>query len=366
MHVVHLETGRNLYGGARQVVYLLQGLARQGVTSTLVCPPDSAIATAVGHPDVSVQTMPMAGDLDAGFGLRFGRWLAEQHPDLLHVHSRRGADIWGGIAARQAGIPAVVSRRVDSPDLPLLGSIKYGMYERVIAISAAIAAQLGETGVSKDKLRVVHSAIELEGDQPGWSREQFRDAFGLQPDQLAVVCVAQLIPRKGHAVLLDAWQAILARCPAARLILFGKGTEEARLRSQAERSGLGDSVRFAGFRADLHDFFAYADLLVHPALHEGLGVCLLEAQAFGVPVVASRVGGITEAVAENQSGFLVSPQNPEELAGAVIRLLTDADLRAEFGAAGRRHIAENFSVDRMVSGNLAVYEELLKSQSTSS
>lgn len=358
MHVVHLEAGQNLYGGARQVLHLMQGLEQAGIDNTLVCPPDGAIAAAASHLGLKVQTMSMAGDLDAGFGRRLARWLGVTRPDLVHVHSRRGADIWGGLAARQARVPAVMSRRVDSPDLPILGKIKYRMYRRVVAISDGIAAQLINGGLSPDKLRVVHSAVDNSA-QPQWLEDQFRAAFSLQKDDLVVACVAQLILRKGHATLLDAWPGIRAQCPRARLILFGKGSEESRLRAQAQRLGLDEAVIFAGFREDLGEFLAHVDVLVHPALREGLGICLLEAQAAGVPVVASSVGGIPEAVADGLSGKLVPPGKPHQLEAAVIELLNNPARRAALGAAGKEFVAENYSVERMVSGNLAVYEEVL-------
>jgi glycosyltransferase involved in cell wall biosynthesis len=359
MHAVHLETGRHLYGGAQQVVYLLEGLARAGVRNTLVCPPASAISTAAGNAGVNVHAMPMAGDLDAGFVRRFRHWLTANKPDILHVHSRRGADLWGGLAARRAGVPAVLSRRVDNPEFPLLARIKYPMYRRVIAISAEIEQQLSRAGVPANKLRLIHSAVDAQACQPDWTREQFRAAFGLEGDQLAVVCVAQLIARKGQAVLLDAWPAVLADCPQARLIIFGQGEEEARLQEQMRHLGLTETVRFAGFREDILSFLGHADLLVHPALREGLGICLLEAQAAGLAIVASRAGGIPEAVADAVSGLLVPPQNPSELAGAVTKLLCDPDKRSRLGAGGRMQVAQNFSVQSMVSGNLKVYEELL-------
>jgi glycosyltransferase involved in cell wall biosynthesis len=359
MHIVHLETGRHLYGGAQQVLYLLEGLAREGVRSTLVCPPDSAICTAAGAAGVSVQTMPMAGDLDALFGRRFAGWLNTAHAQLLHVHSRRGADTWGGLAARVAGVPAVLSRRVDSADPPLIGTLKYQPYARIICISAQIQRQLQATGVPADKLRIVYSAINAEAFQPRWSRADFCVAFGLPADALAVVCVAQLIARKGHAFLLDAWAAIVAACPRARLVLFGQGPEEVNLRQQVAQLRLQESVVFAGFRQDLPYFLGCADLLVHPALREGLGVCLLEAQAAGLPVVASQVGGIPEAVAAGVSGLLVPPANAVALATSMITLLQDAPRRAALGAAGRAHVAREFSHAAMVSGNLQVYREIL-------
>ncbi len=360
MHIVHLETGRHLYGGAQQVLYLLEGLAHAGVRSTLVCPPDSAICTATGVAGVTVQPMPMAGDLDAVFGRRFARWLKGAHAQLLHVHSRRGADTWGGLAALYAGVPAVLSRRVDSADPPLIGTLKYRPYARIICISAEIRRQLQSAGVPADKLRLVHSTVNVEALQPRWSRADFCAAFGLPADALAVVCIAQLLARKGHAHLLDAWPSVVAACPRARLILFGQGPEEARLRQQVAQLGLQESVVFAGFRQDLPHFLGCADLLVHPALREGLGVCLLEAQAAGVPIVATQVGGIPEAVADGVSGLLVPPANAIALATAVVTLLQDADQRAALGSAGREHVAREFSLAGMVAGNLQVYRELVR------
>jgi glycosyltransferase involved in cell wall biosynthesis len=348
-----------LYGGAQQVLYLLDGLAQQGVRCTLVCPPDSAICTAAGSTGVTVQPLPMAGDLDIAFGRRFARWLSTAQAQLLHVHSRRGADTWGGLAARYAGVPVVLSRRVDSADLPVLGPLKYRLYDSVICISAAIRAQLQAAGVPDDKLRLIHSAVDAARCQPNWSRADFLAAFALPADALVVVCVAQLLARKGHATLLDAWPTVIAACPRARLILFGQGPEEAQLRLQAAQLGLGESIVFAGFRQDLLDFLGHADLLVHPALREGLGVSLLEAQAAGLPVVATRAGGIPEAVADGLSGVLVPPQNSVALATAVIRLLQDPQQRSAMGAAGRAHIERDYSLAGMVSGNLQIYKELL-------
>jgi glycosyltransferase involved in cell wall biosynthesis len=359
MHVVHLETGRHLYGGAQQVLYLLSGLVEAGVQSTLVCPPDSAICAAAKYRGISVQAMPMAGDLDAGFARRLKLWLEIQQPDLLHVHSRRGADLWGGLAARQAGVPAILSRRVDNPEFPVIGRVKYRLYERVIAISAEIRAQLHVGGVPNSKVRLVHSAVDAAACRPVWSDAQLHAAFGLQPDDLTVVCAAQLIARKGQTVLLDAWPAVLEGCPHARLLLFGQGPDESALKEQVSRLGLDEQVLFAGFRPDLLSFFGLADLLVHPALREGLGICLLEAQAAGVPVIASRTGGIPEAVVDGVSGLLVRPEDPAELAAAIVGTLLNPELRARLGADGRDNVAANFSLPAMVSGNLDVYQELI-------
>ncbi len=357
-HIVHLETGMHLYGGARQVLLLTQGLLAHGVQSTLVCPPDSAIAAAA-HPDVTVHTLPMAGDLDAAFAFRFGKWLEATDADLVHVHSRRGADMWGGMGAKWAKRPAVLSRRVDNPENPLMAPMKYRRYERVIGISAGIVRQLRKIGVSEDKLRLVHSAIDAQTCEPAWDRRRFLDAFGLRDNQLVVMCVAQFIPRKGHAELLDAWNEVITACPDARLLLFGRGPEEAALKARAANSVAGSTIHFVGFHPDIREFIGHADVVAHPAHMEGLGIALLEAQAAGVPVVASAVGGIPEAVADGDSGILLEPGSVKQLGITLTKVLRDGDLRARMGTAGRKHVAEHFSPERMVSGNLDVYKEVI-------
>lgn len=346
-----------MYGGARQVLMLLDGLVAQGVETTLVCTEGSAIATAANSA-VQVIALPMRGDADVMFPPRFGAHLEELKPDLVHVHSRRGADLWGGLAAQRAGIPAVLTRRVDNPEPPMLRTLKYRNYERIIAISEAIKAQLLADRVAEEKLRVVHSAIDPQTCRASWSQSQFQNAFGIQENELAVVCIAQLIPRKGHAVLLEAWQRVTTVVPQARLLMFGRGREEAALTQLISGLGL-TSARLAGFRDDVRDFLGCADVLVHAATREGLGIALLEAQAAGVPVVAARAGGISEAVADNQTGLLVDPDNPEALAVALIELLNDKRRRQLLGSRGPDFVSESFSPAGMVSGNLSVYKSVL-------
>jgi glycosyltransferase involved in cell wall biosynthesis len=391
MKTLHLETGRHLYGGPRQVLLLLDGLKKRGVEVMLACPTGSAIAdaaTAAGH---EVITHDIGGDLDVSAISFLSRTIERRKPDLLHAHSRRGADFFGGLAATIARIPAVLTRRVDNPDTPVVGSLKYLAYDRVVAISDAVHAQLERQGVTPAKLRTIRSSIDATACQPTWTREQFLAEFNLQPGNRVVAVVAQLIPRKGHALLLEAWPQILARCPDARLLVFGRGPLEAELRAQAGQPGLqlvtaapnkgsppadadparppspASSITFAGFRPDLRAFLGRIDLLVHPATREGLGVGVLEAQAAGVPVVALNAGGVPEVVVDGVTGLLVAPGNAAtspaalalSLAAAVSQLLDDPGRRRQLGTAAAARIRAEFSPDRMVEDYIALYREVL-------
>jgi glycosyltransferase involved in cell wall biosynthesis len=356
--ILHLEAGRHLYGGARQVQYLIEGLSARGLENVLVCPTGSAIAGALGE-SARVHAVPLGGDLDLGLILRLRRILRSERPDLVHLHSRRGADIFGGIAARMAAIPCVLSRRVDNPEPPWLARRKYRLYHRVITISEGIRQVLLSEGVEPERVVCVHSAVEAAAYAAPCDRSWLSAELDIPPDAPLAAMVAQLIPRKGHLVLLDALPEVLAAHPDLRMLLFGKGPMRTELHEEIRRRGLGASVRLAGFRPDLHRILCCLDLLVHPALMEGLGVALLQAAAAGVPIVASRAGGIPEAVHDGHNGLLIPAGDSAALASAMRRLLSDEPLRRRMGEAGRRIVASQFSVDSMVEGNLRVYRALL-------
>jgi glycosyltransferase involved in cell wall biosynthesis len=363
MKVVHVEAGRHLYGGALQVLYLLRGLRSRGGVNILVCPRASAIAEAATGVADRIYPLPMGGDLDALLVPRLLRVLRRERPVLVHVHSRRGADLWGGLAARLAGIPAVLSRRVDNP-LPAW-ALRWQMplYDQVITISEAIREVLISAGVVPSKARCVHSAVDTDEYRPGCDRAWFHRGLGLAARERALGVVAQLIPRKGHTVLIDALPQVVARVPDVRVLIFGKGPLESHLKDLVAARGLEQHVRFFGFRQDLAKVLPCLDLLVHPALLEGLGVSLLQAAASGVPIVAARSGGVPEICRHEVNGLLVPPGDSSQLAGAVLSLIDDGERRRRYGQQGRVQAVKEFSIEAMTTGNFEVYQETVARRS---
>ena len=358
MKILHVETGRHFYGGPQQVLYLATGLIDHGHDSTIVCPPGSGIDEAARLAGVPVLNLACAGDHDLPFAWRLKRCLQASQPDILHAHSRRGADVFGGIAARLAGIPAVVSRRVDNPEPRLLAAIRYRSFARIVAISDAIADELQGTGINPDRITVIRSAVDT-GRFAACDREAFRREFAIPGDACVIAAAGQLIARKGHRYLLDAVAALGSAAQALRVIIFGEGPLETELRTQAARLGLGGVVQFAGFREDLDDFMGGIDILVHPALAEGLGVVTLKAAAAGVPVVGFAAGGLPEAVADGDTGILVEAGSAAALADALAGLIGDPALRRRMGKAGRARMQSQFSVNAMVERYIALYDAVL-------
>ena len=359
MKILHVEAGRHLYGGALQVVYLVRGLADRGVANIVAAPAGSAILPACAS---FAQDHPLVwrGDIDLAAVWRLSGVIRRHLPDIVHLHSRRGADVWGLIAARLAGVPAVITRRVDNREPRWLARAKYNAAARVIAISDGIRRVLVEEGIPPDRVAMVRSSVDATAYSEPCDRATFRNLFDLPPGALVIGVVAQLIPRKGHRYLLDVLPPLLADYPDLHVLFFGRGPLEAQFREEVTEPRYDGRVQLAGFREDLPRLLGSLDVLAHPADMEGLGVSLLQAAAAGVPIVASRAGGMPEAVRHEQNGLLVPPGDRVALDAALRRLLDDPALRGRLGAAGRDLVTREFSPDVMVEGTLAVYRDVLR------
>jgi len=353
---MHIETGRHLYGGALQVCYLMEGLAQHGVENLLVCTEESEISRSAA-PFAHIYAVPMHGELDLVFPFRLVGLLRQHQPDLVHVHSRRGADLWSGVCARFWGTPAVITRRVDNREWPPFARLKYASYDRVVSISEGIRQVLLSEGLAPERVTCIHSVVKVEEYQEARNRTWFAEQFGVPVEAPVIGVIAQLIPRKGHRYLLEVMPRLLAKFPELHVVFFGQGPLRDELEAHTAEHALGSAVHFAGFRKDMPKILPCLDLVVHPALMEGLGVSLLQAAAAGVPIVGARAGGIPEIVQDGINGRLVEPGNGEQLFEAVSELLVNTELAQQFGAGGREVAQRDFSVMSMVEHYLYVYRE---------
>ena len=361
MHLLHIETGRNLYGGALQVLYLLRGLREKRVENILVCPTGSDICQAAAA-YADVRAMPMRGELDLPFGLRLVRLITACRPDVIHVHSRRGADLWGALAAWTSGVPAVITRRVDNPEPALVARAKYRFYDRIVTISEGIRRVLLSEGIPKDRIVCVPSGVDHQRYRQPCDRRWFQREFDLLPAHRTIAMIAQFIPRKGHRMLVKAARQILVSCPDARFLLFGKGPLEKEIRRLCEHNRIANKVIFGGYRNDLERILPCLDLVVHPAEMEGLGVSLLQAAAAGIPIIASRVGGIPEIVHDGLNGYLVEAGDVSGLTGRVATILAEPEKARRLGTAGLKMVQSRFSTGAMVTGNLSVYRDVISNK----
>jgi len=356
--IAHIDAERGFSGGEVQVFLLMEGLAQRGHRNVLLCPPRSAAATEAARRGIGVATVPMRGDADLLAVWRLAR--AVRGADVVHLHTGRAAWL-GGLAARRAGVPAIVTRRMDRVIGP--GWRTRLIYEtcsrRTAAIAPGIVEQLVAGGVPRDRVVLIPSAVDPRRVQPRLAAGALRGAQGVGADEVVLLSIAALVRRKGLDVLLDALAALAHRGLRPRLWVAGDGPERASLAAQAERLGLGGQVDWLGQRDDVGDLFAAADVFVLPSRAEGLGVAALEAMAAGRAVVASAVGGLADAVVDGRTGLLVPPGDAVALGAALERVLHEPALRAALGAAGPARVAEGFLAEQMVEAYERLYRDVL-------
>jgi glycosyltransferase involved in cell wall biosynthesis len=295
-------------------------------------------------------------------------FLRRRRIDVFHAHLF-DPSVVGLTAAVLARTPSRVHTRhysdyhtrINRPLHVALDRLCTRMSQRVIAVSQHTANHLVQVErAPPGKVRVIHNGIDFDR-----VRRSSPDAPGRLRDELAVarrpvvLMAARLHPEKGYESLLEAFAEVLKRVPAAVLLIAGTGPLEDHYRRLAALHRLGDSVRFLGFRSDLPDLISAADVVVLPSLAEAFGLVAAEALYLGTPVVASQVGGLPEIVDDEGDGLLVPPSQPPALAGSLIRLLTQPELRSRLAGAGRRKIAERFSFESMVRAYERLYNELV-------
>ena len=235
LKIVHVETGRSFYGGPQQVIWLIRGLSAHDVTSILVCPPGSEIDAVARDAGIQVMNLPCAGDADFLFPIRLHRLLRRVAPDIVHIHSRRGADFPGGWGALTARVPALASRRVDSMEAPTAAAIRYWPFRKIVAISENIATVLGISRVPPNRLTVIRDAVDIDSVVLDAARETLPREFGIEKEDFAIAVVAQLIKRKGHRFLLDVLPGLVNEHPNIKVVFFGAGNAEEQLRALARR-----------------------------------------------------------------------------------------------------------------------------------
>jgi len=362
MKTLHIEMGRHRLGGTMQVYYLLRGLKEKGQQPSLVCPKASPLAGMAKEIDIEVFDIPYAGDLDIRFPLHLRKIIRATSPDVIHIHSRRGADTLGLFSARLfSNAKIIISRRVDNPLRPgFLTQLRFGrLADHVVAVSKGIVRELEKSGVSPERISQIYSAIDVGAYQSPLRRDQALAQLGLSPIGPVIAVIGQLIRRKGHRFLLEAAPAVLQHHPQTRFVFLGEGEEEDRLKQLAQTLGVDDRVLFAGYRNDVGDILRGVDILVHPATMEGFANVALQAMAAGVPVISTAVGGMPESVRHGINGLLIPPRDVTALSQAMLQLLNDPALRHKMGKAGQEIVQNEFNIQSMIEGNLKLYMRVL-------
>jgi sugar transferase (PEP-CTERM/EpsH1 system associated) len=315
----------------------------------------------------------VAGRLNSGFQFllsRLARIMREVRPDI--VHSRNWGTIEAMPAARMSCVPVAIHSEhgyeVDMLDgLPtrqrVLRRVAYAAADAVFTVTEELRAyHARQAWLPTKRIRVLPNGVDTARfvRRPGENQET-RQRLGLGKAGLVIGAVGRLVSIKDHMTLLKAAEILISREMPVQVLLVGSGPELAKLEEfVAASSRLSGRVVFAGAVSDVAPLLNAVDIFVLPSLSEGMSNTLLEAMASSLPVVATRVGGNSELVEEDRSGWLFEPGDVMALTAILERIARDSDLRGQLGQAARQRAVQNFSLEGMIKSYRDLYVELAR------
>ena len=372
--VLHIHTLPVISGSGINVLLTMDGLDKNKYDVEFACAPKGALIGEVLKKNIIfhpvrhfVQRVSPYNDIMALFELI--SIIRKNKYDIVHTHNSKAGFI-GRLAAKIAGAPVVIHTvhgfSFHSFEKPLRRKL-FIFLERFAAHWAdkliVISNPLKEWGLSlgigaPHQYITIYSGIEIGDFKINIDVNRKKEEFRIKANELVVGAVAKLWEGKGHRDILLAAKDVIKKVPDVKFMFVGEGYLRKELEKLTDSLGLSKHVIFTGFRTDIPEITSIFDIAVLASYFEGLGRVLLEAMVLGKAVVATRVGGIVDVVDDGETGLLVEPKNHKELAQAIIKLLSDSNLRRKMGGSARKRIDERFNAQTMVNDIQNLYHSL--------
>ncbi|MSO19573.1 MAG: glycosyltransferase family 1 protein [Acidobacteria bacterium] len=374
MRILHIDTGMGWRGGQQQVLWLLEGAQVRSLDQVLLVPEGSELARRaaplqrVGRDLSGLEMVHLSSSSGRILSIDNARRVREaaHGVDLIHAHDAHAHTLaWAAQKMTNGKFPpVVVARRVAFP-IRLLGRWKNRQPAWFIAVSEFVRRQIVASGIPPSRARVIYDGVRVPSELPRRiERLQRRRELGITDDNFVLGALSSLSPEK----LLDETVQLLSVMPSNVRFVLGipasqaSSPEAVRIKRLAEESGCGTRYQLLGVASNADRLLQSLDAFVYLSKSEGLGSAILLAMAHGLPVVASRVGGIPEIVQHQRTGLLVDPDADgwiRPLVAAVERLQESAEMRHRYGTSGREFVLEYATSDKMVARTVTLYEEIL-------
>lgn len=375
IRVMHLNAPLTIAGAEKVILTYLEQADRQSYdvsVASFINParcPDNPFPAAVESLGVRFLPIPINRSIDFRDIGKLISVIREHRVQILHTHGYR-ADLIGFIAARCCRVKLVSTVH---GWMPLSGKLRLyetldrwvlGRFDRVIAVSRPLAESLGSLWKRKDAVTLITNAVSVKDlvvsdVERRKLRTAIRHECGFQGVDYVIGIIGRLSSEKGVAHFLDGFSQLVGKHPHLKALIVGDGPERSLLTEQAKTLGIIDYVTFTGFRQDVNAIFQAIDVLVLPSLTEGIPIVVLEAFVQRVPVIASQVGGLPEIIEDGVNGLLVPPAEPERIAQALERLMTDALLLERLADSAHQLALERFDPHQWARRIEAVYSGLV-------
>jgi len=368
--VMYLVSTLTLGGIERLVTDMCRVLVREGRYDVSICcllgrrGPFLKDALSLGVP--VHECLRRSGGQSLTFTRDFYRLVRKAKPDIVHSHLHWSLP-WQIAAAKSAGVRSIIAtqHRVSRPQpIALARQRAYTILTRrfvdqFTAVSEAVRENIAQHGwASVSDIAIIRNGVDLSVfNVDSVEKDAARERIGVGRRDI-VGTIGSFRPDKGHKHLVEAARRVLDSGTDCHFVLVGSGSLQSALEEQVNQLGLKANFSFLGARRDIPEILAAMDVFALSSVSEGLPIALIEAIASGLPCIATRVGGIPEVLDDGKAGILVPPKDPQALADAVIRVLTEEDLACRLSTAAVEH-ANDFSIEACVARYEEIYSQLL-------
>lgn len=369
LHVVRPAAG----GMKNHLLNLVRYTDNTRFEVAVACPPNSPTWNEFSEMGVKLVPIPLMGELspakDYAAVRSLVKYLLQSGTTILHAHSSKGALV-GRLAAFIARTPVVIFTSHNSIFYEEWPQWKKKLFagverllarftDRIITVSDALKQELIEKeNLPSKQITTIYNGIEADKFNSKVDTMAIRRSMNIPELGPVIGTIARLAPQKGISYFLKA--ASLLKDYQVNFLVVGDGPLRQTLEQEVVELGLQNRVIFAGQRENIAEILATLDIFVLPSVTEGLPLTILEAMAAGTPVVATRVGGIPEAISEGKTGLVVPSKDPEALAVALAGLIGERDKLVRMGSNGQKCVNEKFTVNIMVEKTMQLYKHLLE------
>ncbi|MFK7978475.1 MAG: glycosyltransferase family 4 protein [Saprospiraceae bacterium] len=368
MKILHFSSAKTWRGGEQQIAYLYEELHKQQIQQWIFCAKGGALARYCQRQNIPHFTYQKRFSINPLVAYQFKKLSKELKIDLAHLHDSH-SHTYGYISAILGNsIPFVLSRRVDFPVKDnWLSYQKYNhpSIKKILSVSNYVQRILAPAIKDQSKLQVVHSGVDTTRFK--YTKQHIlRKAYNILDKTKIIANVAAIAPHKDYFTFVDT-AAILLKKPNENryqfLIIGADGGEAEQIKRYIQEKGLSKQIILTGFRKDIPQILPEVDVFLFTSKEEGLGTSVIDALACGIPIVATKAGGIPEIIQDGKNGFLAPIKNAAQLAEKVEQLLLNPMTRKQFVENGKTTVLQ-FSKESTARKTLVVYEKIIQQAST--
>lgn len=361
MRILHLSSEQTWRGGEQQIAYLIEELRLQNIESTVVLRAGSAFEEHCRKFGIDFVTASFRNEFDLKTAFIIKKTAQQKSIDVVHIHTGKSHGL--AVLAAKLGMetPLVLSKRTDHPIKPNWFSrykFNFAQIQKILCVSKKIKQIIDPDLRESSRSMTIYSGIDLTKFKFE-TKNYFHDFFKLERNIRFVGNTAAISDHKDYFTFVNTAEKVCERDSLVRFLIIGGGPMEAEIRDYVRSKNLADKVLFTGFLNNLNEVLFNLDVFLITSKEEGLGTSILDAHACGVPVVATRAGGIPEIVIDGKTGALCEIGDAANLARAVQARLED---RETFQA---KEFVKGFSKQATATNTLAVYRDILKANSSS-